>query len=324
LKASSRKFISLLLKIVIALAAFFFIYKRLVFQNDSLTIWFNISSINIGVWITILGLMLVNWFVEVTKWIILSQSIEPIGFSIAIKAILIGVTLSVFTPNRVGEVGGKILFMQPENRGKGLFLSMIGSLSQLLITIIFGLLGGMYYLKKYTPFYKNITDTNVFLLELLVVSILIFLLVVFFRLSRLSKIILTYSFFRPLQKYVKGISELSFLLLLKILSLSFLRYLVFSYQYYLLLKVCGVSISYFSGLMMIALTFFSISLVPTIAISEIGVRGSAAVIFLGLLSTNTSGIVAASFLTWVVNIAIPAIVGVLFVFQVKLFNGPNS
>ncbi len=72
-------------------------------------------------------------------------------------------------------------------------------------------------------------------------------------------------------------------------------------------------------MIMIALTFFAIAAIPTFALTEIGVRGSAALAFIGLISDNDTGIVAASFSLWLVNIALPAMAGVPFVFKWKLF-----
>lgn len=71
---------------------------------------------------------------------------------------------------------------------------------------------------------------------------------------------------------------------------------------------------------MIALTFFAISLIPTVTITEIGVRGSSALAFIGVLSENNMGIIAASFMLWFINIAVPAMIGIPFVFGLKFFD----
>jgi hypothetical protein len=70
---------------------------------------------------------------------------------------------------------------------------------------------------------------------------------------------------------------------------------------------------------MSALTFLSMSIIPTIALTEIGVRGSVAIYFFGFLSENVVGIMTASFALWIINLVVPAILGVFFVYQLKFF-----
>ena len=53
---------------------------------------------------------------------------------------------------------------------------------------------------------------------------------------------------------------------------------------------------------MSALTFLSMSIIPTIALTEIGVRGSVAIYFFGFLSENVVGIMTASFTLWIINL----------------------
>jgi hypothetical protein len=70
---------------------------------------------------------------------------------------------------------------------------------------------------------------------------------------------------------------------------------------------------------MSALTFLSMSVIPTIALTEIGVRGSVAIYFFGFLSENVIGIMTAAFTLWIINLVIPALIGTLFVYQLKFF-----
>ncbi|MFT4545450.1 MAG: hypothetical protein ACI9EQ_001925, partial [Bacteroidia bacterium] len=59
--------------------------------------------------------------------------------------------------------------------------------------------------------------------------------------------------------------------------------------------------------------------VPTIAITELVTRGAVATKFLEILSPNVSGIVSASSMLWLINLAVPALIGVIFIFQLKFF-----
>jgi hypothetical protein len=102
---------------------------------------------------------------------------------------------------------------------------------------------------------------------------------------------------------------------MKIASISVLRYLVFSTQFFLLLYAFGIRAEIPEVFSAIALTFFATTVIPTFALSEIGIRGSVSVIFLGMYSTDTAAILASSFLLWIINIALPALTGIVFVLQ---------
>ena len=52
-----------------------------------------------------------------------------------------GVTVSIFTPNRTGEFAGRVLHLDAGIRIKAAIASVIGSMNQLLITIIAGGIG---------------------------------------------------------------------------------------------------------------------------------------------------------------------------------------
>src|SRR4030095_1028506 len=85
-------------------------------------------------------LMFVNWSLEALKWKISVQHVQPVSFFRSLKAILSGVSFSVTTPNRTGEYLGRVLYMDEGNRLKVISLTVLGSLSQLIITVFFGLL----------------------------------------------------------------------------------------------------------------------------------------------------------------------------------------
>ena len=66
-------------------------------------------------------------------------------------------------------------------------------------------------------------------------------------------------------------------------------------------------------------TELTMTIIPTIALTELGVRGSVALYFIGLISSNDIGIVTASFTLWFINLAIPAIIGSAFVLRMNIF-----
>jgi len=86
-------------------------------------------------------LMIANWSIETIKWKLAIQKIQRISFFTAFKAVLSGVSFSVTTPNRVGEYLGRVLYMEEGKRIKAISLTIAGSMSQLLITLLMGMVG---------------------------------------------------------------------------------------------------------------------------------------------------------------------------------------
>ena len=107
--------------------------------------------------------------------------------------------------------------------------------------------------------------------------------------------------------------------LLKVLLLSALRYIVFTTQFFILLHVFGVSVNYINAMILITTMLLAISIIPSIAITELGIRGSIAVFLFSLVSMNTGGVISATFAMWTINLLIPSIIGVVFIFTLRFF-----
>jgi hypothetical protein len=65
--------------------------------------------------------------------------------------------------------------------------------------------------------------------------------------------------------------------------------------------------------------FLVLGLVPSIAFVELGFRGKVSVLLLGMMSTNTVGIIATIAGIWLINLILPAIAGTLFILGVRIF-----
>ena len=91
--------------------------------------------------VAVVALMFVNWSIEAVKWKISVKKIQAVSFFKAFRAVLSGVSFSVSTPNRVGEYLGRILYMDAGNRLKTISITIVGSISQLIITLLMGCIG---------------------------------------------------------------------------------------------------------------------------------------------------------------------------------------
>lgn len=272
--------------------------------------------------IGVILLMLVNWGIEAKKWQLLVRPLEHVSFRRAFSAILSGVSLSITTPNRIGEYGGRILYVKNRNKLKAIAATVVGSFSQLIVTAVFGLAGLIYYinnfeLKQVGSGFSSTLWQKLSIGAIILVSLLIILL--YFRLQIIVTIFDKVSWLRKAKVFVQIIARYSPKELRKLLLLSTVRYMVFSAQYLILLNVLGVELVWWQGLLMISTIYLVMAMVPTIAIAELGLRGRVSIYFLGLLSANTAGIIAATVCIWLINLVLPAVLGSVLLLGVKIF-----
>lgn len=271
------------------------------------------NSERIGFIILVIALMIVNWTLEAKKWQLLLKGTEKFGLLKSFQSVLTGVAVSVLTPNRVGEYMGRILYLRNVNKIQGIMVTIIGSFAQLIITGIFGLVGLSYYL-THVQSAKWLWVLFVFSMILCACSTYLF-----FHLEKVIQLTERFSFLRKLRIYVEVIHRFHRKQLYQILGLSVLRYMVYSFQFLILLYVCLVQTPLIVTLCTIWLIFWAMAIVPTITIAEMGIRGETALYFLLPLSLNQVGIISSTLLLWLLNLIIPALIGCLFVYKMKIY-----
>lgn len=267
-------------------------------------------------------LMPVNWGIEARKWQFLVKSIQPVAFSKAYKAIFVGQAIAFNAPNRIGESAGRAVYLEEGNRLRGVALSVIGSMSQNMITLVMGfaaliylrlhLLGKGYLLEGIPAAWVN---------GFIVAMALILALFIpaYFRLSWLVKWLEKIPFIARHRFFVQKLEDLDGKQLLQLLGLSAARYLVFVVQYMLLLAVFEVHVAWTDAAALVGVLFLVLAVVPTIALAELGFRGKLSIELFGLLSPNALGIIATATGIWIINLIVPAIIGTLFILGIRFF-----
>ena len=82
----------------------------------------------------------------------------------------------------------------------------------------------------------------------------------------------------------------------------------------------NIDIGLLNSLLLIALTFFVSSAIPSFALTEIAVRSASSVYFFSTITTDTNAIISSSITLWMINLAIPALIGGAFIWQLNFFN----
>ena len=324
----SKKTLGFLLKITIVVFALYFLYQQLTSKKaiEGFDIAFIKQTIleNQSLVVLVFLMMFFNWLVEAIKWKFLVAKIEKVSILTSLRAVFSGITVSVFTPNRIGEYGGRVFCLEKADRMQGVLITVLGSMAQLLTTIFFGSMG-ILFLNNYIPELQELYQEMEYAFPLMLFMLLllnILLLLLFHNISVISNLMDKYGWLSKYKKYKEvftfyNTQELAFVFLF-----SIIRYAIFTTQFFILLNLFGVDISYFDSIILTMFMLFVISIIPTISISEIGIRGSVSVYLFGLVSANTLGILSATFVLWVINLLLPAIIGAFFVFTLKFFRKP--
>ena len=210
------------------------VYRQIMAQPDLGKAWQHVrQSFNSPlIWnlVIVVLLMFVNWAIEAVKWKISVKEVQEVNFAKAFMAVLSGVSFAVSTPNRVGEYLGRVLYMKEGNRLKTISITITGSISQLIITLFIGCIG-LYVLRPAIIEQHLISSLWMQVIFYGVLATAIVLTVFYFRLSWLVKWIEKIPGSRRFVYLVEAIEHFDATLLIRLLSLSLLRFIVFIIQY---------------------------------------------------------------------------------------------
>ena len=306
------------------------IYNQVKHQPDLKTSWIKIkqSLQSTEIWdlAIVIFLMIINWYIEALKWKVSIQKVQPVSFFRSFSAILSGVSFSVSTPNRIGEYLGRILYIEEGNRLRVISLTIVSSISQLIITLFAGSVG-LFFIRKNIETGNTMQGLDSFWLQVLQYGVIIVLLIltgIYFRLSLLINLVdklrnnIRYSWL------VSSLKDIDATLLLKLLSLSAIRYIVFVVQYFLLFRLFEVNAGWWECFWAVSVIFLVLAIIPTFAIAELGLRGNVSLKLIGLFSTNSLGISLTTATIWIINLVLPAIAGSLLILSVKIFKNRNE
>jgi len=307
------------------------IYNQVRHQPNLGASWIKIkqSMESAKIWnlVIVIFLMLINWAIEAVKWKIAMHNIQRISFFKSFRAVLSGVSFSVNTPNRVGEYLGRVLYMEEGNRLRAVSLTIVCSISQLIVTLFVGLIG-LFCIRRKIETGEMIRgfDSSLWLqvLQYGVITVLVILTLLYFRLSLLARLVDRLQNRNRYDWLTHSLKNIRATILLKLLSLSAARYIVFIVQYFLLFRLFEVDIGWWQCCWAVSVIFLVLAILPTFAIAELGIRGQVSLKLLELFSTNGLGISLATATIWLINLVVPAMAGSLLIASIKIFKYRNE
>ena len=286
----------------------------------------NISLQKLPLLVIVIFLMPLNWLFETRKWLSLMANFQEIPFNRAIRAIMAGVTFSLFTPNRLGEHGGRILLVEPGKRHLAALATVVGAVSQWIVLIVGGWWAMVLGFGVDIFPISNVAWYTVVVLGLTLTSTLFFL---YYRLQLLSKLLPKFIWTR---KWVAKLGEIGFenystTELNKALWYSLVRYATYSFQYLLLLYFFGFESSTLEIVLAILIVYLLQTGIPLPPSTGLLARGSIALFifgFLAVIETNATAVLAATFGLWIINVVLPALLGAYFVTKLGWTKGSEA
>ncbi|MFD0990178.1 lysylphosphatidylglycerol synthase domain-containing protein [Mariniflexile jejuense] len=306
----------MLIKISIVVIAFYFIYQKLTNNSglafSSFTKIITENSIFSAKSIIILSfLSIFNWFFEILKWQKLVSAIKNIAFKNALEQTLGSLTASLFTPNRIGEYGAKAIYYTKTFRKKIMLTNLISNALQMAVTTFLGAIGCYFFVSKYQMALNTSKFFIISIFALFIITLIVFIIrKTKFRFKGFSfEKIKAFVLYYPKSTIAFGIGY------------SLLRYAIFSFQFYYLLTLFNINISYFDAMLFITTMYLLASIIPSIFIFDVVVKSGIAVYLFSFVGINALTILSIVTIMWLFNFVIPSIFGSYFVLK---FNFPET
>ncbi|SDE76590.1 hypothetical protein SAMN05216464_109107 [Mucilaginibacter pineti] len=318
---STKKIVSYLIKAGILIVAAWFIYRQFDKKNEDLkefqllTSHISITQVVVTMSLVVV-LMFVNWFLEALKWRYVTKTLINITMWEAVEAVFCGLTWAVTTPNRLGEYGGRVMFLPPRKRIHGIFAMSVGSFSQGAVTNVLGVLAMIWFSCTFIHDKFWLVTGIVSICAAIVILQLIFYFHIKWAVTVLDRVPLIkkyHRFFEIMGRYRTGE-------LLKIMGFSIARYITFTFQYFLVFQLLIPQMNVVPVMLVLMLFFLVSSAIPSLDLFDIGVRGFTAAHLFVYVTDQKIAVIAGVSSIWLINLFIPAILGSLFVLKLKFFD----
>jgi hypothetical protein len=259
-------------------------------------------------WLALLFL-LANLGLEARKWQGLMRSVGlPLGPGLAWRGILQGAALGLFTPNRMGDYAGRLMQVSAPTYPQAAVATLASRMAQMCITLLLGAvaLSAMgAELDGWWPWEekRKALQGLVWALALLGAGAYLWPQALLRLIGRL-RLPGTW-----VQKLLDAFQALSPRVLRRTWGLSLLRGTVFALQFAWLCLAASPGLPWGEALALCSLVLLFKSLLPAMALAELGLRESVALLVMGSQGWAAPAVVAATFALYLINLVLPALLG---------------
>jgi len=274
------------------------------FTNHSFIQFFNEAQ---NLLLILVLLLLLSSGIEIVKWKLLLSSQQEVSWKQASSSVLIGQAASFVTPNRIGDYPARILSLNNKLTYGTITLSILSASAQTLAILIvseIAFLNLMNYLR--TPLFSLLFEIN----SIIIIGMLFF----YFKIEVLSVVFSKLKILKKIKKYIHVIQVIPKKLYISAFILSVIKFSIYSFQLYLLLHLSNLELSPHILYMLSIIYFWGLTIIPSIAFAELGIRNKWGLFLFSLLAIDNWKITIIITSLWLINIVFPAFIGVLIWF----------
>jgi hypothetical protein len=265
--------------------------------------------------ICLLALTPINWGLEALKWWILLQRVEKTSFGAAYSGVLAGVSLGFALPAQLGDTAGRVLSLRDGKRGSAIGASLVSGGMQFYVAVVMGTVAWAHHLGLVPDRASTAGRWLLVLLGVLSLGGVVFGLVR----TRLVQWLSGRAGLKRFVTYWNVAGLYSDREIALALLVATLRYGVFASQFYLAMRVVGVVMEPDVAASGIGLVFLVKTVTPAFnLLSDLGVREAAALWVFAPFGPSVPVMITATLLLWFANILLPVLVGLYWVWKLKL------
>ncbi|GAB2696679.1 hypothetical protein GCM10027037_20790 [Mucilaginibacter koreensis] len=320
LTKKAKTIISWLLKAGIIIIAFSYIYRQLTNKSDLHNFQQLIKHINTTTVYFTLALvvlfMLMNWVLEAFKWRYLIRRLHQVSVWQAIEGVFCGLTFAIFTPNRLGEYGGRVMYLPTRKRVYGVFAMAVGSFGQNVVTNVVGATAILWFLYHF----MHLQGWLYVGVCILAIGFMLFFVLFYFNIRWLAGMLNSIKPLKKFHRFFDIMRRYRLHELMQVMGYCLARFAVFSTQYYFVVHLLIPEIPAYQTYFFVFIVFFVQSALPSIDLLDIGVRTATADTLFAYVTNQHLAAIAAVASIWFINLIIPAVLGSVFVLKVKFFD----
>ncbi|MEM9984879.1 MAG: lysylphosphatidylglycerol synthase transmembrane domain-containing protein [Bacteroidota bacterium] len=251
----------------------------------------------------------INLWLEVKKWCLLVRQAKPsYSMNSAWRGVLAGAAAGIFTPNRMGDYAGRLMYLPAGFHVKAAVYTFVSRIAQMAVTLLLGTLAlwSLYLDGRWLGWTAGWLGTLLSLSSMISLgATLAFrypaqVLYVVERIPIRGKI---------LGQIKQALLCLSPSLIRRVWCLSLFRGIVFVGQYSLMMMAFLEASTWPLVVASVCLVFLLKSVVPAMALAELGLRESVALMVMGAFGWASAHIVFGTFGLYVINLVLPALLG---------------
>lgn len=293
---------------IVILCLIFLVYKVLSIDNPHVVLehFCKASRQRFLLLVVAVALLPVNIVLESIKWQTALRNTVSLPFAKALSSVLFGYTGAFITPNSVGEYPTRALLLPEGSRTQAVAMGFVGSIVQTMVVAACGAVSLFFFVQN--------TDSSAIDYTKILVAMVLFLLLVVVFVSKIHSVgvFMQKSRFGFVRKIGNGLYYTTVSQLVKLITVSLLKYFAFSTQFLLILVAFGLDITVIEAIVAVNVFYLFLTFTPLINIFEVAVRSSWAILIFGRYSVSYISIIAASTMFWVMNFCLPTFVGLFF------------